>query len=327
MTKLGSVPVVRRTPNTAPRIMRIGSKLYDFGTRNRTFLQVASDLKKLGIKNCYFMLEVVDPRVVTIDPFAVDKDGHSILTKEQVSIVMAETKVNPWYYLREISRIPAQGGQGSPYKANRGNIAQAWCIIHGYDSWLCLPRQKGKTQSALAIQLWAYSFGTSNSEFIFINKDGDNAKMNLRRMKDQMELLPEYMRFPWFIDENGNKIKHTMNATSMKHPVTKNIITVKPKATSYEAALSLARGLTSPIQHFDEPEFTNQIDTIISNSYSTFETAARNSKENGGMYGRIFTWKRVAIWVTIWSVLSYAGTSHVDYQLRRPYENMVTFND
>ena len=54
-------------------------------------------------------------------------------------------------------------------------------------------------------------------------------------------------------------------------------------------ALSLARGLTSPIQHFDEPEFTNHIDTIVSNSYSTFEQAAKNSKDNGGMYGRIFT--------------------------------------
>ena len=108
-------------------------------------------------------------------------------------------------------------------------------------------------------------------------------------MKSQMELSPEYMRFPWYIDEGGNKIKHTMNATSMKHPVTKNIITVKSKATSHEMALSLARGLTSPIQHFDEPEFTNHIDTIVSNSYSTFEQAAHNSKDNGGMYGRIFT--------------------------------------
>ena len=52
MTTLGTVPVVRRAPNPGPkRIMRIGSKLYDFGTRNRTFLQVASDLKKLGIHN------------------------------------------------------------------------------------------------------------------------------------------------------------------------------------------------------------------------------------------------------------------------------------
>ena len=141
----------------------------------------------------------------------------------------------------------------------------------------------------MAIQLWAYSFGTSNSEFIFINKDGDNAKANLQRLKNQMELLPEYMKFEYYIDEDGKKVKHSMNATYMKHPVTKNSIRIKSKATSYETALSLARGLTAPILHFDEPEFTSHIDTIISNSYSTYETAAKNSKINGGMYGRIFT--------------------------------------
>ncbi len=146
----------------------------------------------------------------------------------------------------------------------------------------------------MAIQLWAYSFGTSNSEFIFINKDGDNAKANLQRLKNQMELLPEYMKFEYYIDEDGKKVKHSMNATYMKHPVTKNSIRIKSKATSYETALSLARGLTAPILHFDEPEFTSHIDTIISNSYSTYEMAAANSKKNGGMFGRIFTWKCVA---------------------------------
>lgn len=176
------------------------------------------------------------------------------------------------------------------------------------ETWRLTHFEKGKTQSALAIQLWAYSFGTSNSEFIFVNKDGENAKTNLRRMKDQMELLPEYMRFPWYIDENGNKIKHTMNATSMKHPVTKNVITVKSKATSHEMALSLARGLTSPIQHFDEPEFTNHIDTIVSNSYSTFEQAAKNSKENGGMYSRIFTCTPLNPWAWI-LVIGFRKTS------------------
>ena len=41
----------------------------------------------------------------------------------------------------------------------------------------------------------------------------------------------------------------------------------------------------------DEPEFTNHIKTIISNSVSTYATAAENAKRNHGMYARIFTWK------------------------------------
>lgn len=257
--ELGTIPVRHRivTPKQKPAapktpgIIKIGDKFYDFGTKNRSFVQLARDLATLGIKNCYFMLEIKDPSLVKINPYAVDKEGHTALTQDEIARVLLECKQNPWYYLREISRIPDQGGTAVPYRANRGNIAQAWCIWKGYDSWLCLPRQKGKTQSAVAIQGWMYSFGTTNSDFIFVNKDGENAKTNLRRLKDQLELLPEYMQFDNYIDEDGINIKHQKNATFMKHPVTRNTVTVKSKATSYDNALSLARGLTAPIIHFD----------------------------------------------------------------------------
>ena len=38
-----------------------------------------------------------------------------------------------------------------------------------------------------------------------------------------------------------------------------------------------------------EPEFTNHIKTIVENSYSTYETAARNAKKNGALYCRAFS--------------------------------------
>ncbi len=269
------------------RIKRIGNKYYDTGTSNKSFLQVAKDLKSLGIHNYYFMLEIYDYSLVNIDPYAEN------LTRDQISRIMTECTRNPWYYLREICRIPDQGGVGIPFKANRGNIAQTWLTLHGIDSWLCLPRQQGKTISFLCLLAWAYSFGTNNSTFIFVNKDSGNAKENLQRLKDIIDCLPEFLRFDQIMeeDENGKVklVKAARNATSMKHPITKNRIIIKPKATSYESALSLARGLTSNILHFDEPEFTPYIKTIIENSVSTFETAARNAKKNGAMYCRAFS--------------------------------------
>lgn len=75
----------------------------------------------------------------------------------------------------------------------------------------------------------------------------------------------------------------------MRHPVTKNEIVTRSKATSLESALSIARGLTSPIQHFDEVEFTPRIKTIVENSAPTFAKAASNAANNGGLYARIFT--------------------------------------
>lgn len=271
----------------ANRIKRIGNKFYDVGTANKSFLQVAKDLKSLGIHNYYFMLEIYDYNLVNIDPHTEN------LTRDQISRIMTECTRNPWYYLREVCRIPDQGGVGIPFKANRGNIAQTWLTLHGIDSWLCLPRQQGKTISFLCLLSWAYSFGTNNSTFIFINKDSGNAKENLQRLKDIIDCLPEFLRFEQIMeeDENGKVklVKAARNATSMKHPITKNRIIIKPKATSYESALSLARGLTSNILHFDEPEFTPYIKTIIENSVSTFETASRNAKKNGAMYCRAFS--------------------------------------
>ena len=77
----------------------------------------------------------------------------------------------------------------------------------------------------------------------------------------------------------------------MRHPVTKNSIKIRAGATTKDKAVSLARGLTAAIIHYDEPEFTLFIKDIIENSVSTFDTAARAAKKNGSLYGRIFTWK------------------------------------
>lgn len=180
----------------ANRIKRVGNKFYDVGTANKSFLQVAKDLKSLGIHNYYFMLEIYDYSLVNIDPCAKN------LTRDQISRIMTECTRNPWYYLREVCRIPDQGGVGIPFKANRGNIAQTWLTLHGIDSWLCLPRQQGKTISFLCLLSWAYSFGTNNSTFIFINKDSNNAKENLQRLKDIIDCLPEYLRFDQILEED-----------------------------------------------------------------------------------------------------------------------------
>ena len=119
-------------------------KYYDIGTSNKSFLSVAWQLKNLGIKNFFFMLEINDLSLIQIDPYQHDPDHpeRSTLSKDQVKRIINELVVNPWYYLREIARLEDQGGEPIPYKANRGNIAQAWCITRNLDSWLTIPRRK-----------------------------------------------------------------------------------------------------------------------------------------------------------------------------------------
>ena len=71
-----------------------------------------------------------------------------------------------------------------------------------------------------------------------------------------------------------------------------------------------------------EPEFTNHIRTIVSNSVSTYETAARNAEANGAMYARIFTCTPKIHWAYILEMVYrktslIAGNSHVDNQQPR----------
>lgn len=273
------------------RISRVKDKFYDLGTPNKSFLQLAKDLKVIGIKNFYFMLEVKDVSIVNIDPFATDKDGHTTLTRDQISRIMTECTRNPWYYLREIVKLPDQGGSPVNYIANRGNIAQAYCVLKNKDSWLCLPRQiGGKTWSALALQTWMYQFGTTNSQFVFVNKSGPDSKENLSRFKTIISLLPEYLRFESILDtETGKREKSKDNATRIENAITHNAIMTTSQATSYEKALSLARGLNVPIIHFDESEFTPHIRTIVINSISAYEKAHANAIRNKAATARIFT--------------------------------------
>lgn len=272
------------------RIAKVGNKLFDLGTTNKSFLKIAHQLKILGVKNYYFMLEIKDPGVIEIDPYACDKDGHPTLTQDQVARVMNEIATNPWYYLREISIIPEEGGSGVHYIANRGNIAQAWCILHNLDSWLCIPRRQGKTQSAIAAQTWLYNFGTSNSSFLFMNKQGDATKVNLKRFKDQIDLLPEYLRFKTLYNEDTGKYEKGKDSTTqLSNPVTNNTIILAPKASSAEAGMNIGRGYALPIIHSDETEFTPYIDVILSNGYPAYLKSHEIALANGAFSARVLT--------------------------------------
>lgn len=276
--------------NVAKKLARMkDGTVIDLSTNNVSFKQVARDLQQLGVHNYYFLLQLHDPSLTKINPHAVDKQGHTTLSKDEVTRVLNECAINVWYFLREVARVKDQGGTVVSYKANRGNIAQAWCMRNGIDSWLCLPRQQGKTISALVFLVWAFLFGTTNSTFIFVNKDGDQCKENLKRFLDLLHELPEYMQCRSIVTEDGKRDKARENATITTNPVNNNQIIVKAKAQSKDNAMSLARGLTAPIIYFDEPEFTNYIDIIVNNSVATYKTAAEHARENKALFGRIFT--------------------------------------
>jgi hypothetical protein len=157
------------------------------GTSNESFLKTSDLLASKGIQNNKFMLSLFDPVLAEIDPLSPD------LTDELKIRVLSEIIKSPWYFLREIIRVPISGGR-IPYELHLGNLFLTWCMISNINSYLLLPRQNYKTISACAMYLWIYCFGTSNSHILFFNKELSDSQNNLKRVKDLMEEIPEWLK-------------------------------------------------------------------------------------------------------------------------------------
>jgi len=198
------------------------------------------DLHVLGIEENMFFLRLYDRTLKKVDP-------HSpFLTDDQIIRIVNECIINPWYYLRECARIPDQGGTGIPYQLHRGNLAATWCYLHGIDHYFVVPRQKGKTQSQIAILCWTFLLGTTNSEFMFLNMNQEEANKNLDRLRKQRDLLPHYLQFKTVYSEEGKILKDADNVKTLVNPINNNKIIAKPSAKSIEAAEKIGRGSTQP---------------------------------------------------------------------------------
>lgn len=262
--------------------------IYDTTTTNISFIQTAKDLSLLGVKNNKFFLKLYDPKLMGVNPY------DPLISKENINRVIIESVRNPWYYLRELARIPEQGsaqgpGSGSKFQLHRGNLAAIYCFLLNINLYFVIPRQCGKTQSMISILTWTYLFGTTNSEMSFLNKSQKDANLNLQRLKDQKALLPLYMQQNYQVIDGELKLsKGTDNVQTIQNAINGNRIVTKPSARTADSAENIGRGNTSPIQFFDEVEFSQYISRIISSSGPAYVQAARNALKNGAPYCRIF---------------------------------------
>lgn len=108
----------------------------DQGTQNKSFLRTAEIFRKQGIKNYFFLLQLNNPMLKGVDPYADD------LTNEQELWIMEEARTNFWYFLREVCKVRAD----RYFQANRGNISFIWTYLNHITSYMIMPRQQGKPQ-------------------------------------------------------------------------------------------------------------------------------------------------------------------------------------
>ena len=257
---------------------------YHMSTNNKSFLEVSKFLEDLGIQNNKFMLVLIDPDLASIDPHDPN------LSRQMKTKVLRECLHNPWYFFREVVRIPDSGqATGVKFELSRGNLALIFCLMLNLNTFLEMPRQTGKTISSLCWYLYLFNFGTANAEMSFLNKKMDDSKLNLQRIREIRELLPSYLKMDQAFAPDGSKIRGKNNVETLQHPVNSNRIRTVPSARNKVAAASLMRGRTTPIIYIDEYGFIQYNSIIYTNMVPAWNTAARNAERNNTPYGMLVT--------------------------------------
>lgn len=120
---------------------------YDYYTKNENFLEMSRLLAKQGIKNCNFMLKTIHDELLGIDPYSEN------LSENQKQIIVEECQLNIWYFLREVVRIPAQGGGTTSFFLNKSILAQLYLYSLNISSFLQSVRNTYVTTTLKAICL------------------------------------------------------------------------------------------------------------------------------------------------------------------------------
>ena len=255
-------------------------------TTNQSFIDMHYYLKRCGVQNNNFFLVLYDSGLAGVDP------RDNTLPADIKARVLREIMVNYWYFLREVVRIPEQGGSasgGARYKLDRASLAMNFLFILNYNMYVELPRQTGKTTTAKVRYLYIYNFGTTNSKIMFLHKDHSGSKDNLKGVKEIRDALPEYLRMDSATGMNGKKLKVPNTIVMMQHPLNNNQIVTFPSAKSADMADKLGRGCTMPLQYYDEFAFIPYNQIVYTSAIPAYSRASENAKSNGAPYGIVLT--------------------------------------
>lgn len=255
-------------------------------TTNMSFIKMRNYLMSKGIQNNDFFLSLIDVGLRGVNP----RDPN--LPQNIKARIMIECRKNYWYFLREVVRIPDQGGvvnSGAAFELHRGNLAMNFLFTLNFNQFVEMPRQRGKTTAALVRYLWVYNFGTSNSEIMFIHKDHSGSKKNLRDLKAIRDNLPSYLQMSSAINSEGKKIKVPNTVVMIQHPFNNNKITTFASARSKDAANNLGRGSTMPLQFYDEFAFMPYNKEVYLAATPAFSRASETAKINNAPYGMLIT--------------------------------------
>lgn len=245
-------------------------------TRNSSFVRTSMILKKMGIKNYMFPLALYQKELMDVDPF-----DYNNLTQEDVYRIAIEIKINPWYYFREIVRIPTTGSKPISYILNRGNTALNWCFYANIDIGLVQPRQTGKTMSTQALISQIFYFTGYNFDISMLTKDSTLVQDNVARLKDIRDSLPYYL-----LEKSK---EDTERKEGLSYEKLQNKYLTFTNSNDPAGAGKIGRGMTSPVQHWDEIAYFKYIWITFPAAIAATTAAAAHAAEAGLPCSNIMT--------------------------------------
>lgn len=243
-------------------------------------------LKRCGRAHNDFFLVLYDPMLAGVDP------RDQALSMEMKMRILAECRRNYWYFLREVLRIPVEGdatGRGAQYELNRANLAMNYLFELNYSFYTEIPRQTGKTVGMMSRMLWVYNFGTTNSSVALLHKDHPGSKDNLATMVKYRDALPSYLQMSSAVGVDGKKLKVKNTVVTIQHPINNNRIVTFASARSKDTADRMCRGMTVPIQYYDEFAFMPFNKYAYLAAMPAFSRASQNARDNHAPYGVYIT--------------------------------------
>lgn len=250
----------------------------DYKTNNPTFISYCELLDRMGVSNSLFPLQLHQPELSGIDIYR-DGDDLDSITKSKIAL---EIEYNPFYFLREVSRIPPISGLNPvQFIANRANMSLTWSYMNHIEYMLVQIRQTGKSVSMDCISTWLQLFAMRNSRQLLITKDDGLRRENIIRLRNMRGLLPK-----WLVVEDRTD---AANQTMVTYNTRGNIYRTAVGQNSEDAALNVGRGASVANRHVDEGPFTPYIWITLPAAAASAIAATDEAKRNHMPYSSVNT--------------------------------------
>ncbi len=254
--------------------LKYPNAIIHYETKNTSFVRLAEIYYKMGVQNNAFHLSLLQPELTLIDPHDPN------LSLEIKAKLIYECKNNPWYYFREVLRVPVPGSMTpTHFKADRANIALYWLFFNHIMTLIVILRQTGKTTMLMSLVTYILNFGSTNTFVNLLTKSEFLKAETLSKVKTLFDEIPDSINF--------STKKDIFNSDEVRLHSLQNQFKASLSSASPKQAEKVGRGFVSPVTIIDEAAYIENIAIALGAILMSGNAAREYARINKQIYGTI----------------------------------------